>query len=69
MSWRMGERAVFRRRSAERVVRGGGRCSRFYMGVSGVKLVSVKTVPTSRSHGRGRQWRARFDLARTSSLR
>ena len=42
MSWRMGGRAVFGRRSAERVVRGGGRCSRFYLGVCGVKLVSVR---------------------------
>eukprot|EP00966_Prymnesium_polylepis_P076847 1781139-Prymnesium_polylepis.1 len=42
MSWRMGARAVFGR-SAERVVRGGGRGSRLYGGVSGVELVSVRT--------------------------
>ena len=42
MSWRMGGRAVVGRRSAESVVRGGGRCSRFYLGVCGVKLVSVR---------------------------
>eukprot|EP00966_Prymnesium_polylepis_P122876 2840849-Prymnesium_polylepis.1 len=25
------------------IVRGGGRCSRFYLGVCGIKLVSVRT--------------------------
>eukprot|EP00966_Prymnesium_polylepis_P333388 7388856-Prymnesium_polylepis.1 len=42
MSWRMGGRAVGGRRCAERVVRGGGRCSRLYVGVCDLKLVSVR---------------------------